>query len=930
MAERTFVARQAQLAQLRTWLDRALAGHGQVAFVVGEAGAGKTTLIAEFASRAEEAHQDLVFAMGTCDAQTGTGDPYLPFREILDQLTGDAEGKLAKGAVTSQNARRLGAMAHLSIQTLVEFGPDLINILVPGSSLVAKAGKYVAQEVGWLDKLKKPADKGAVLPTASTLDQNRIFEQYTNVLNTLALQRPLVLVLDDLQWADAASTSLLFHLGRRIQGSSILVLGAYRPEEVDLGRGDERHPLEKVLAEFKRYFGDVWMDLDGAEKGEARQFVDGLVDLEPNCLGEAFREALVRHTGGHPLFAVELLQTLRERGDLEKDAEGRWIEGMRLDWEALPPRVEGVIEERIGRLEEDLRETLRVGSVEGLTFTAEVVARVQRAEERALVRRLSSELDKRHHLVALQGVRRRGPQALSSYQFRHNLFQKYVYGSLDAAERTYLHADVASALEALYGEEAEQNAVQLAYHWEQAEYAEKAIPHLLRAGDGARLACAHQEAIDFYERAQTMLQKLGGGPVEQRLTAEEGLGDVRAVLGEHDAALAHYERARELVQSMAGASERLAGLCRKTAMLFERKGQYATALQWLERGLSSAGSGRTMETARIRLAEAGVHSRQGQHRQALESCQQGLEIARQLNAAAELAHGTYLLGTIHGHLGHSADEIACARSSLTLYEGLGDLLGQANALNNLGVALWEGGDWAGATESFQRALELDARLGQVHDVAKVTNNLGNVLFQRGRLDEAAQAYRKCLELWTAIDFPLGVALSLSNLGEVGAEGGDWEIALDNLQRSERLFQQIQSRHFLPEVYRRQAVVYLGCGQADEAQLKAESSVSLASELDMELERALSLRVLGQVLLALGQWAPAEQALSNSLKVLEGQGNRFGVAQTLVELGRLWRVQALGGDTVAAEKARVALERARAMFAELGAERELAKLQEAMT
>jgi len=920
MPEQRFVARQTELARLRAWLDKALARHGQVAFVVGEAGAGKTTLLAEFARQAQEAHQDVVFAVGTCNAQTGTGDPYLPFREILDQLTGDVEGKAPRGALTTKNASRLGEMARMSVQTLLEVGPDLVGVFVPGSTLVAKAGKYFAEQAGWLDGLKKRVEAGA----GAALDQSRIFEQCTNVLKALSAQKPLVLVLDDLQWADAASISLLFHLGRRIEGSAILVLGAYRPEEVDLGRGGERHPLEKVLAEFKRYFGDVWMDLDGAQKGEARQFVDALLDLEPNRLGDAFRQALVQHTGGHALFAVELLQTLREGGYLQKDAEGRWTEGARLEWDALPPRVEGVIEERIGRLEDSQRETLRVGSVEGATFTAEVVARVQKAEERELVRRLSGELDKRHHLVAAQGMRRIGAQALSSYGFRHHLFQKYLYSTLDEVERPYLHADVGSALEALYGAALQENAVQLAYHWEQAGYADKAIPYLVAAGDEARRDYAYQEAVGFYERAQKMLESSGGGTNEQQLAIAEGLGDARAVLGELDAALAHYERARGLLQSVPGAAARLAGLCRKTAMLYERKGQYGAALEWLAQGLSTVGAEPGAETARIHLAQAGVHSRQGEHRQALEACQRGLQIARQVNARAELAHGTYLLGTIHGHLGHSAEEISCARASLALYRELGDLSGQANALNNLGVALKDSGDWPAATDAFQRALELDAKVGHVHEGAIVTNNLGNVLLQRGQLDEAAQAYRRCVDLWTANGFSWGVALSLSNLGEVLAEEGDWPVALDHLQRSEALFRQIQSQHFLPEVYRRQAMVHLGRGELAEARVKAESSVALAGELDMEGEKALSQRVLGQVLLALGQVAPAEEALSAGLAVLEAQGNRFGAAQTLLQLGRLYRVQAQNGEAAAAEKAAAALQRAQTIFAELGAQRELAK------
>jgi ABC-type oligopeptide transport system substrate-binding subunit/tetratricopeptide (TPR) repeat protein len=529
------------LAELRSLLNQAVRAQGQVGFVVGEAGSGKTALVAEFASRAQKARSDLVVTIGNCNAQTGIGDPYLPFREILAQLTGDFEAKLAQGAITAENARRLRGLVRWSCNALLEFGPDLINTVVPGTALIAKAGKFVLDQAGWLDKFEKLVKSKPAGPAASALGQSHIFEQYTNVLKALSHKSPLMLVLDDLQWADSASISLLFHLGRRIRESRILVLGAYRPEEVKLGRGGERHPLDKVLAEFKRYFGDIWVDLDQAERDEARQFVDALLDLEPNRLGEDFRRALVHHTGGHPLFAVELLRDMQERGDLERDALGCWVEGTELDWDDLPPRVEGVIEERIGRLEAELRETLTVGSVEGEQFTAEVIARVRAVDERGLVSSLSNALDRRHHLVVSQGIQRLGDQRLSSYRFRHNLFQTYLYDGLDAAQKAYLHEDVGLVLEALYGDQVEEIAPQLARHFQEAGMAEKAVEYLLQAGDQARMVYAHEEAIGYYERALALLREQGDHQRAARTLLKMGL--VYSAAFQPDKAREAYEEA---------------------------------------------------------------------------------------------------------------------------------------------------------------------------------------------------------------------------------------------------------------------------------------------------------------------------------------------------------------------------------------------------
>jgi predicted ATPase len=250
---------------------------------------------------------------------------------------------------------------------------------------------------------------------------------------------------------------------------------------VFLGRGGERHPLEKVLNEFTRYLGDTQVDLDQIDEAQNRTFIDGLLDMEPNQLGEEFRQRLLEHTEGHPLFTIELLRDMQERGDLFRDVQGRWREGLELDWTTLPARVEGIIRERIGRLEEKLREILSVASVEGEDFTTQVVARIQEIQERQLLRQLSQQLEKRHQLVRERGEVQVGQQVFFRYQFAHRLFQQYLYNDLGAAERRLLHGEVAEMLETLYAGDTDEIVVQLAHHYTEAGEAEKAITYLLQA-----------------------------------------------------------------------------------------------------------------------------------------------------------------------------------------------------------------------------------------------------------------------------------------------------------------------------------------------------------------------------------------------------------------------------------------------------------------
>jgi adenylate cyclase len=391
------VARERELAQLDAYLNAAVAGNGAIVFITGEAGNGKTLLAQEFARRAQARHPNLVVANGNCNAHIGIGDPYLPFREILALLTGDIETRWAAGGMSRTSARRLWGTVPHTVKALVDVGPDLVDIFVSGPPLVTRATAAAPRGRGTLAQLKTLMARHQTAPGPVHLRQSDLFAQYTRVLHMLARQEPLLLILDDLQWADAGSISLLFHLGRRLEGRRILVVGLYRPADIALGRPSttsgerERHPLEPVVNELQRHFGNTQVVL---RQAEGKEFIKAFLDIEPNRLEIGFREALHRQTGGHPLFTVEMIRGLQARGDLVQDEGGQWIEGPALDWKTLPARVEGVINERISRLPLTLQEVLKVASVEGEVFTAEVVARVQGINERHMVSQLSHILDR--------------------------------------------------------------------------------------------------------------------------------------------------------------------------------------------------------------------------------------------------------------------------------------------------------------------------------------------------------------------------------------------------------------------------------------------------------------------------------------------------------------------------------------------------------
>jgi len=502
-----FVGREAELASLDGYLNKALQGQAQVVFASGEAGSGKSALLQEFMYRSVAAHPDLAVGWGVCNAFYGQGVPYLPFRDVLNMLAGGIESFYTNGTIVQRRSNHLRTSFPLVIQTLVEQGPGLVNSFLSGSTLPNQTMMILPDEQSWGQQIEDFTSGGPA--TTGKQGKSQLFEEYTQVLRSISSQYPLLILLDDLQWMDPGTGRLFFHLVRRLLDTRILFAGAYRVEDIGMGRSGGRHPLMPLLNEFQASFGEIRIDLDRGRENSGRDFVNAFLDTEPNRLDETFRQELYRRTHGNPLFTIQMLRNLQEREEIIPDEQGYWVTTTHLNWESLSPKVEGVIGERIGRLDQESQDLLLAASVEGEQFTVQVLEQVQGKAERVILRQLSRELEKRHRLVQEVGEICVGEQRLVRFRFVHALIQQYLYRQLGAAERTRLHNEIAETLERLYKEDITIVAAPLARHYREAGVKEKAVEYLLQAGDQARNLYAHQEAVEHYQQALVFLKELG-------------------------------------------------------------------------------------------------------------------------------------------------------------------------------------------------------------------------------------------------------------------------------------------------------------------------------------------------------------------------------------------------------------------------------------
>jgi predicted ATPase len=866
-SRRVFVARELELGRLTGSLETALLGKGRVLFVTGDAGSGKTAFIQEFCRRAQESYSDLIAAGGKCNAQTGAGDPYLPFIEILSLLTGEVETKYTAGVISRENAVRLWNLLPSAVKAILDNGIDLINIFAPGASLVSRASTFSPGWTDWQARLKKLVEHKSSLPADLTLQQSHLFGQYTRVIQALSGEKPLLLILEDLQWVDEGSTSLLFHIGRQIKGHRILVVGSFRPTEVAVGREEKRHPIVPVLHEFKRDFGEIELDL---EKAEGREFVDTFLDSEPNKLGKVFRETLSAQTKGQPLFTVELLRAMQDQGMLVKDQEGRWVEGRTFDWHKLPSRVDAVIMERISRLTEKMRDVLTLASVEGQEFTAEVVARLRKEEVRELIKILSGELEKRHRLVSAKGIRNLGKERLSLYVFQNNLFQKYLYNTLDEVERTHLHEDVGNILESLYGEQAQEISVQLARHFQEAGVMPKALEYFTKAGNKALNLSAYAETIAHFGKALDILKTFPPSSErdQQELSLEIPLAASQQAIYGYGApeVSSTYGRIKELCQKMAGSP------------------QIIYALYFL----------------------ANYHWLRAEHDAALEFTEQMMNLSQKAGDALSLAVTHTLHGTLSFIIGKWPSALEHLEQMNVFYNPqqhshLAFIYGQDPGLISLcstASVLWALGYPGRAVDQSRKMLEAARQVNHPFSLAAAL--AFDSLFHLLRRDAAAleERGREVAALADEKGFLFFVGIGMFKLGWVAARQGRVEEGLSKLHQALALYQATGVRFTLTELLGSLAEAY---GMAGDNEKGLEFMSQALAEVERGGERyyeAELFRLKGELLLKKAEKdddraameKEAEACFRQSLDVARRQMAKSFELRTAISLGRLLKKQ----------------------------------------
>jgi class 3 adenylate cyclase/tetratricopeptide (TPR) repeat protein len=496
------VGRDVELTALTTCIDRLMSGQGGVVGIIGEAGLGKSRLLAEVRHRVAE--RGVMWLEGHT-LSFGQTISYWPFLEMLRHYVGIAEDD---DAATSWS-RLERSMAGLFPTDAAEVLPYL------GTLLALEVPSALADRVRYLD--------GEAM-------RRQVFRTARLLLERLARQRPVVLVLEDLHWIDQSSAELLEHLLPLVTEVPLLVCGISRPEQYS--------PTLRLREVAGGQYADRYTEivLSPLSAADSDTLVAHLLVIGDRF--ERVHELILQKAEGNPFFLEEVLRSLVEQRAVTWDeGAARWRPTAFLGEITIPDTVQGVIAARLDRLADEAKEALKLASVVGRSFLYRVLRAISDAADK-LDRGLTE-------LRTLELIHERAPAAELEYIFKHALIQETTYASILVARRKDLHERVGACIENLFPERLEEFYGLLAYHFARAENWEKAQEYLFRAGDQAGRLAADAEALAHYQQALAAYERAFGDRWDplQRAIFERKMGEALFRHGDHDEARDYLLRA---------------------------------------------------------------------------------------------------------------------------------------------------------------------------------------------------------------------------------------------------------------------------------------------------------------------------------------------------------------------------------------------------
>ncbi|UCE72958.1 MAG: tetratricopeptide repeat protein [Methanomassiliicoccales archaeon] len=675
-------------------------------------------------------------------------------------------------------------------------------------------------------------------------EKDRVFERVLQLIIETAEDEPLLLILEDIHWADTSSLQLLQYVTRNTQESRVFICGTYRPEELD-DVGDKKvHPLKEAIQRMSRHKMFAPIELTRLPPSEVSDMLTSIFGMPEFPSG--FKERIFKETEGNPFFIEEMLHSFQDEGAISFK-EGGWhiseVSGI-----AIPSTIKDLIALRIERLDEGSMNAIKYASVIGQEFGYEVLKYCLEIDEETFVNLLDKLMEAKLIYEAPEDS-----AGEYNYRFAHGKITEVIYEGLSSGKRRLIHSKVGEAIEELNQHRIEDVVYDLAYHFFKSRRFDKARYYAKEGGDKAIGSYAAEDAIGYYELALESLKRsqdrepLSESDLTEEIETLSKLGDVCYIIGEWDRALEYQRQLIELSGKIGDKARMLGGYCAIGYIYFSR----------------------------------------GEWKLALENLEKGLRIGEETEDDRGIADSLYFLGALHEKRGDFNEAIINYGESMGRAVNMGDNLLIGNAYLGIGRVYGQQGQYDESIKHMQKSIEIFKENENLNDLAKAYINLGQANFCRGSLEESILYYDKGLKIAKKTGNIRLEGHGLSNLGESYTKKYELEKAIYCLDKALEIFKKLDEKSMISDVYTHFGCVYRLKQEWDRSKDYFKKSLEISRELNMPYYVGCGLLEFGLMHKAKGDLEKAKEQLSEAMEIFKYLNNQEMLKKIEKELEALF-------------------------------------------
>ncbi len=816
ISESRFVGREKEFADIARHLEESIQGRGRLVFVVGEAGIGKSRLISELAKYGKS--KNVMTLTGRCLYDENT-EPYLPFIDAFGKyISGRNRDEGDNSSKESQTSEDFYSMGLVGIAGSPPSSQELMGQPTEATGELMPMGLIPIDDEG-----------GGIHPSKIKEinlqhERTRLFESISQLVIDISQNTPLLLILEDLQWADDGSLQLLHYLARNIQNSKVIICGAFRPEEIENIKG-EVHPLSKTLKRMRpeKLFDEI--KLQRFDEESTAYMIKSMLRI--SNIPETFVRRLYEESEGNPFFIEEVVKSLVNEGLIDT-SDYSWDKKFDPSKIHIPSTIRDVIGRRMEKLDDSTRAILGYASIIGNQFTFETLHRITDLTEEELVDSIDA-------LIVANIIHEDAKSKEERYRFDHTQIREVIYNGMSRSRRRLMHKRIGYIIEDLNKNRLDDVVYNLARHFYEGKETEKTITYAIRAGEKATQAFAPEDALTYYDMSLEALERLDDSEEnkEKRIFLLKRLGDISFNLSEWKPALDYYKRAIDLCEDIDNDGDRAESL-RKRGYVLNRMGKWELATKNFEKSLSiSKKLDDKFGTSDAHRGLGYIHWRLGEYDDAIAHYNECIQFSMEIGDKHTIALTFIELGNVYIETGDIDKAIEYYNKSLEKLEPIGDYSEMARAYNNLGDSNLKSGNYDKAIEYFEKCEEMGRKIGRKDIVGWSLFNRGEAYAQKGDADKALECAEKSLAILTTVGDILGIQACYKIFGMAYGLKKEWAKAIESFETCVKIGKETNVPFILGEVHYYYGMMYKEKGDFDRVKEQMNLALDIFTDLDNE-------------------------------------------------------------------------------------------------